>query len=126
MDASLVNAPTDKLSKLIYNILVKTEEEGKVSATVWNLPNCKAEGTTREEAIAKLRLLLTNLLETVEIVRMEIELPQSEHPWMKFAGMYADNPVFEEVLANIEAYRRELDTEMEAYYRQVDEENKTK
>ncbi len=40
---------------------------------------------------------------------------------MKFALEYADNPVFPEVLEHIEAYRRELDAEMEAYYRQVED-----
>ncbi|WP_017744174.1 hypothetical protein [Scytonema hofmannii] len=39
-------------------------------------------------------------------------MPKSEHPWMKFAGMYKDNSLFDEVVLNIEAYRRELDTEM--------------
>jgi hypothetical protein len=54
---------------------------------------------------------------------VEIVPSNREHPWMKFAGMYEDNPLFDEVLADIEAYRRELDEEMEAYYRQLDAED---
>ena len=55
----------------------------------------------------------------------EIQTRYQKIPWqlmsdMKFAGMYADNPVFPEVLEHIEAYRGELDAEMEAYYRQLD------
>jgi hypothetical protein len=37
---------------------------------------------------------------------------------MKFAGKYKDDPQFDDMLADIEAYRRELDAEMEASYRQ--------
>jgi len=38
--------------------------------------------------------------------------------------MYNDNPLFDEVLAEIEAERRKLDVEMEEYYRQIDAEDK--
>lgn len=41
----------------------------------------------------------------------------SNHPWMKFSGMYKDNPLFAEVVAYIEEERRE-DAQMDAYYSQ--------
>ncbi|WP_375510820.1 hypothetical protein [uncultured Nostoc sp.] len=50
---------------------------------------------------------------------LEIEAPQTEHPWMKFAGGFKDDPQFDEMLAYIEADRRELDAQMEEYYRQL-------
>ena len=123
MDASLLVSPAEKLSKLTYYILVETEEDGKVSATVWNLPECKGEGATREEALKNLSQSLIKRLEKVEIVEMELELPQPEHPWMKFAGKYKDDPQFDEMLAYIEADRRELDAQMTDYYRQLDAES---
>lgn len=52
-----------------------------------------------------------------EIVSLESELPKPEHPWMKFAGMFKDDPDFEEVLADIATYRNELDEE---YYHKLD------
>ncbi len=115
-----LTSTADKLSNLTYNVVIETENEGTVRATVWGLPNCQAEGGTRSEALAKVRELLTARLSKAEIVQMEMELPKPEHPWMKFAGMYADNPVFPEVLEHIEADRRKLDAEMEAYYRTID------
>ena len=57
-------------------------------------------------------------MQNTEIVSLEIDLPKLEHPWMKFAGMFKDDPEFEEVLADIAAYRHELDLEQEEYYRQ--------
>jgi hypothetical protein len=39
---------------------------------------------------------------------------------MKFADKYKDDPQFDDMLADIKAYRRERDAETEEYYRQMD------
>ncbi len=119
------NALIDKsevLTKLNYSVLIEEVKLGLYSATVWGLPDCKAVGVTREESLKNVRQLLTAYLEKAEIVSLEIELTKPEHPWMKFAGKYKDDPYFDEMLADIEALRRERDAEMEAYYRQLDAE----
>ncbi|MBW4616744.1 MAG: hypothetical protein KME21_26550 [Desmonostoc vinosum HA7617-LM4] len=44
---------------------------------------------------------------------MEIKLPQAEEsqrPWMKFAGVFKDDPDFE----TVQEYRQELDTAEDA------------
>jgi hypothetical protein len=46
-----------------------------------------------------------------EIISLDIAPANGEHPWMKFAGMWKDEPMFDEVLKEIEAYRQELDKE---------------
>ncbi len=45
---------------------------------------------------------------------------------MKFAGMFKDDPQFEQVVAFIEEDRRQLDAEMEEYYRTLDAEAEAK
>jgi hypothetical protein len=37
------------------------------------------------------------------------ELAEGEHPWLKIAGKYKDDPQFDEMLAYIEAERHDLD-----------------
>jgi hypothetical protein len=37
------------------------------------------------------------------------ELTEAEHPWLKIAGKYKDDSQFDEMLAYIEAERRDLD-----------------
>ena len=49
----------------------------------------------------------------MKIVPLEIDLSDAEHPWLKFADKYKDDPQFDEMLAFIEANRRELDAEKE-------------
>lgn len=40
-----------------------------------------------------------------------VEPDPSEHPWMKFAGMFADDPDWDEYQAAIAEYRREVDAD---------------
>lgn len=114
------------LTNLSLNVLIENEREGGITATVLGLPDCKVKGANRQEALESLRQLLVARLEGAEIVPLEIKSPKPEHPWMKFAGKYKDDPHFDEMLEYIEAYRRELDAETEAYYRQLDTEDEAK
>lgn len=108
MTDDLVKNINNNSTKLNYLVLVE-QKEGGYTATVWGLPDCQIFATTREEALSQLHSLVSDRLQNVEIVTQQIEAPSSEHPLMKFAGMYKDNPLFDEVVANIEAYRHQLD-----------------
>lgn len=96
-----------------YDVLIEEKLEGRVVATVLGWQNCQVEATTKEEALNKLRQLLTKQLQQKEIVSLKIELPQNKHSWRKFAGMYENNPLFKEVLADIEINRQSIDKENE-------------
>ena len=96
---------------MTYYVLVENGEQGNYTATVLGWPDCTAQGATRQEALARLRQALITRLAQAEIVPLEIEHPPSGHPWLKFAGMFKDDPLFDDVLAEIEAYRRELDAD---------------
>jgi predicted RNase H-like HicB family nuclease len=94
-----------------YSILIETPKTGGYRATALGLPNCRAKGATREIALQNIRELLTIRLNQSEIVTLKIESPQSEHPWMQFAGMFQNDPQFEEVQADIQAYRQEIEAQ---------------
>ncbi|MEL6165242.1 MAG: type II toxin-antitoxin system HicB family antitoxin [Cyanobacteria bacterium J06628_3] len=112
--------------KLNYDVLIENQADGSVSVSALNLPNCQATGATREEALQNLTQLLTQRLANAEIVSLEIEPPKKEHPWMKFAGMFKDDPQFDEMMEYIEQERREDYAQMEEYYRQLDAEDESK
>ncbi|MBD6618428.1 hypothetical protein FNW02_22025 [Komarekiella sp. 'clone 1'] len=99
--------------KLTYDVLIENEQDGRFNATVLGLPDCKISGATKEEALKELIQRLQARLEKAEIVTLEIDPPQTEHPWIKFAGMHKDNPLFAEVLEYIEAERSQIDLENE-------------
>ncbi len=114
---TLAKQITDKLT---FNILVENLDQNVFRAIVLGFPNCQVEGNSQEEAITNVRQLLSNRLAKANIISLEIESPNHKHPWMQFAGIYANNPLFEEVLADIAVHRQETDIEREGYNYQAD------
>ena len=96
---------------MTYNAVLESRHGRSYKATVLGWPDCSAAGATRQEALAKLREALRKRLSEVEIVPLEMDLPEDANPWVRFAGMFEDDPLFEEVLQEIEADRRALDAE---------------
>jgi len=125
MTANFVLTSPKNLNKFSYPVLIQELEDG-YKATVLGLPNCESIAETREAALTNLQQVLTEFLAKADIVSLEIELPKTENPWIKLAGKYKDDPQFDDMLEAIAAYRRELDAEMEDYYRQLDAEDKAK
>ena len=75
-----------------------------------------AEGSTREEAVSKVRAELNKQLEQgKEVVMVEVGT-NAENPWLKMAGRLKDNPLFDEWRAEVEAYRRQCDIEAGVEY----------
>ena len=107
-------------------VLIEQETEGKYQAMVLGWAECKAEGNSREEVITNISRVVGDRLEKAELISLAIQPPKPEHPWMKFAGMFKDDPQFEEVVAFIEEERRQLDAEMEEYYHKLDTEAEEK
>jgi hypothetical protein len=72
-----------------------------------------AEGTTRDEALARLREEIDRrMAEGAYVVPLEITTTE-EKPWIWGIGMFRDNPLFDEWQAAIEEYRRKVDEEEE-------------
>lgn len=94
-----------------YQVLVENGTNNLYTATVVGLPDCQAQATTRQEAVAKVRRALAERLDQAEIVWLDIPYSTQEHPWSHLLGIHKDNPLFEDVQAEIEAYRRQLDDE---------------
>ncbi len=66
-----------------------------------------AKGATREEALVKFALKIqTRLKNGMELVGLEVG-PQT-HPWAKYAGMFKDDPMFDDWQKAIAEYRRKV------------------
>lgn len=100
------------------SVLVENEQEKGFLATVLGLPECKARGISRQEALDNVQKLLLNHLQGSEIVELDVD---TEHPLLKRSGIFQDDPQFNDMLAFIEADRRELDAQQEAEYRKLEE-----
>lgn len=104
------------------------QQNGHYHASVLTVPSLSQTASTRDEV---LRLIRDDLLEYVRRIDVVyIDIPKSdtsgpetteattststEHPWMKFAGMFEEEPLFDDVLEHIHEYREELDEQNDA------------
>ena len=108
------------------HIIIKNESDRTVSAALLGWPECKAFGETRSQALQNLHDLVNAQLAEAEIVSVKLTNSRSNNPWVRLAGKDENDPQYDEVLAHIEEYRRELDAETEAYYSQIDAAVETK
>jgi hypothetical protein len=103
---------TSQTTNLKVNFLLETKEDGRAIASILEFPQYRVEAATREQAITMLEELLAQQMRKVEVIPMEIQLlsvEQSERPWMKFAGVFKDDPDFDLVEQHIQEYRQEVD-----------------
>jgi predicted RNase H-like HicB family nuclease len=72
-----------------------------------------ARGSTREEALAKLRAKIQSRLKNgTEVVGLEIA--QDQHPWLEFAGMFKGDPWIDDWKRSIEEYRQKVEDDPDA------------
>ena len=92
------------------HILLEHTDQGNVIATLLELPNCQAEAPTREQALAALQQQVAARLANTELLALDIQPTlTTANPWMKFAGVFKDDPDFDEFQRAIQDYRREID-----------------
>lgn len=94
-----------------WNVLVETTEDGKAIATVLELPSVHAIADTQQEAIDRTQKLLSERLAQAKIVSIQIEsdVSKAKHPVLEMAGIFKDDPDFEDVQRYIQEYRDEID-----------------
>jgi hypothetical protein len=69
-----------------------------------------ADGPTREEALRSLRQLLHQRLQNgAELASVDLGVTKAENPWCEFAGMFKDDPYFDEWQEAIAENRRKAD-----------------
>ena len=72
-----------------------------------------AQGATRDEAFDRLRLEIEGRIDAgAYVVPMEVGL-DAGNPWLKGAGMFRDNPLFDAWQNSIADYRRSVDEDSE-------------
>ena len=73
-----------------------------------------ARGATPQVALGKLQAKIQGRLKKgTEVVGLEIGT--APHPWMEFAGMFKDDPLFEDWQNAIAEYRRKVDEDPTDY-----------
>lgn len=81
-------------------------------------PDLTAEAPTADQAVANLQQQLTILvsrggLREVEVLLPTINAEPAQNPWQEVAGLFKDNPLFDEVLEHMKVYREQRNHEMD-------------
>jgi hypothetical protein len=99
--------------RIPYPISVKQQPNGQWLAQVLGWTDCQAEASSREAAITGIEQTLNDRLTQtdMDIVFIDVPKPPVENPWMKHAGMFKDEPLFDQVLEEIATYRCALDAD---------------
>jgi hypothetical protein len=94
-----------------YKVLLENTPDGQSSATILDFPNCQVTAATAQEAVNQVQHRLTERLATAKIVSIEVPAPPAVNPWIKFSGIYQDDPDFAEIAAAIRAERNLVEDE---------------
>ena len=93
-------------------VLIEPCESNGYRATTGPPLALSADGATREQALFHLRQALQRRLSAgAEIATLNVPGPQ--HPLASFAGMFKDNPLFDEWQQAIADYRQKVEDDPE-------------
>lgn len=94
-----------------FDVLVtKQPEDGFIARPVlW--PSVEAQGNTEQEAVNRITHLLRDLINHSHIVQVKIDANDdaAANPWLATAGMFVDDPGWDDFLAQMKQYRDSLD-----------------
>lgn len=94
-------------------VIILSRENDKYVARAKEWPEVAVTENSREAAIDGLKSqLLDYLANQVEVIQIEIPLSaQTGNPWIDKFGCFKDDPAFDDLQVDIDAYRQELDEE---------------
>ena len=73
-----------------------------------------------EKIITKIRQLspdqIQKLEEFIDQLSQSSDSTEKPHPWLEFAGIFKDDPSFDQFLQEMENYRKEVDAQAEEEY----------
>lgn len=97
---------------MLYDVIL-TKHKNIYTARVKEWPEVKVKVNSRERAIQQVKARLREYLtRQIEVIQVDIPLPESNpNPWLETFGRFKDDPTFEDMQAEIAAYRKELDSE---------------
>lgn len=92
--------------EVLVNVIVKQGSDGRTIAIIPDLPELQVEASDRATALSQIQQRLETHLVGAEIVSLPVKLPSVErkNPWLEMAGVFKDDPQFEQMLEAIENY----------------------
>lgn len=98
---------------MTYDVLVTKKGKKRYTARVLLLPEITATGENEAMVLEQIRTAITDLRANSHIVRLDVpsEDEMADDPWLKYAGMWADDPDWDIFQAEVEAFRHAIDAQ---------------
>ena len=94
MNIAIATPPTS-LATSALQILLESLPDGQFAAWALALPDCRVVADSREEAIDALEARLEERRGSIEVIELPgVRTTLEDHPVMKFAGIFKDDPDF--------------------------------
>lgn len=96
-----------------YQVFVQNPAERQFVASIVGMPAVSAVAATEEEAIAKATAALESQLAKGKFVTIEVESTVQPHTstfGMQYAGIFADDPSFEDWMEKLQLLRQQANT----------------
>lgn len=93
-----------------YQVFIQSQSEQSFIASVVGMPNLTVEGRTEGEAIALAKAALESQLATGKFVTIEVNpilQPIQTVPQMRYAGIFADDPTFDDFMEKLAVIRKQ-------------------
>jgi hypothetical protein len=78
------------------------------------LPEIVVSAAEETEVLEQIRDAIVDAQANGRIVRVNVPDPVVEDPWLRFAGMWKDDPNWELFQSEIEAFRQDIDRQTNA------------
>jgi hypothetical protein len=96
---------------MVIPVLIEPIEGGGFRAVAGSPLTVSAEGANQDEALSRLRDAIRLKLQGGSILVPLDVPPAEENPWVKYAGMFRNNPLFDDWVAAMAENRRRDDEE---------------
>ena len=93
-----------------YQVFIQSQSEQNFTASVVGIPNLTVEGRTEEEALSLAKAALEVQLATGKFVTIEVNSilqPRETEAQMRYAGVFADDPTFDDFMEKLAVIRKE-------------------
>jgi hypothetical protein len=93
-----------------FTILLRPQEDGSVEETVPAIPGLAVSGRDHDRALDLARCAIAEAIESGEVAVIEVPAPTepTKNSWLATAGIFADDPTWDEFVAEMKAARAEM------------------
>ncbi|MCB0054936.1 MAG: hypothetical protein KDD77_00515 [Caldilineaceae bacterium] len=94
-----------------HAVLLTKQPDNGYTARSLLLPEIVVSGDDEASTLAQLRTALIEVQQHSRVVQIDVPLPDAttSNPWLRLAGVFADDPSWEEFQAAIAIHRAQLD-----------------